>query len=304
MIVPEKLVSWFSELTKNKAYYQKQIFEEDTQFYEYISETNLDADIPEDYEYIDEHRDTIFNSIFDLMLAKRDSFLVGIENEFSMRNIFRIRLGFLFYFLFINTLVFSFGKSPVYNIIIFSLAETVYVSVIDIVMYRITYKYFAKKIMQYSYEVYDKDAKEYYDSYGKIVFGANFLSDYTESDKGYKIQIFKDKASDSINSVCVVKPIVEDEGQITMRIGFMGTSTDKKLRVNIFNKMVEKVLTEQQRLKQDYPGLRVSVKIVLRPIDRDLLLFLKKFKDFKFLRYETNEFKLCKGFEKVTFVKD
>ena len=304
MFVPEKVTSWIAEISKSKAYYEKQLFEDETQFYEYLSEINLDSSLDEDYEYINKNRDLIFNRIFELMLKKRDQFLVAVDKEMSLRNVLRIRIGFIFYFLFTNTLIFGFKESALFNIAVYSLAEWIYVMLLDLLLYRWIYKSFKKKIFKYSYEVCDEDSQEYYQSYGKSVFGSNFLSEFDDSDRGYKIQIFKDKASDDINSICVIQPIIELEDKITIKIGFMGTSTDKKLKTNILNKMVEKVCLEQEKLKQDHPGLQVTIEITTRSIDAEFHNFLINFKEFKFAKYETNEFKLFRGFNKVTFTRE
>lgn len=304
MFVPEKVTSWIAEISKSKAYYEKQLFEDETQFYEYLSEINLDSSLDEDYEYINKNRDLIFNRIFELMLKKRDQFLVAVDKEMSLRNVLRIRIGFIFYFLFVNTLIFGFKESALFNITVYSLAEWIYVVLLDLLVFRWMYKIIKKKSFKYSYEVCDKDSQEYYQSYGKSVFGSNFLSEFDDSERGYKIQIFKDKASDDINSICVIQPIIELEDKLTIKIGFMGTSTDKKLKTNILNKMVEKVCLEQEKLKQDHPGLQVTIEITTRSIDAEFHNFLINFKEFKFAKYETNEFKLFRGFNKVTFTRE
>ena len=304
MFVPEKVTSWIDKFNRTKAYYEKQLFEDETQFYEYLSEINLDSSLDEDYEYINKNRDLIFNRIFELMLKKRDHFLVAVDKEMSLKNVLRIRIGFIFYFLFVNTLIFGFKESALFNIAVYSLAEWIYVMLLDLLVYRWMYKSLKKKIFKYSYEVSDEDSQEYYQSYGKSVFGSNFLSEFDDSGRGYKIQIFKDKASDDINSICVIQPIIELEDKITIKIGFMGTSTDKKLKTNILNKMVEKVCLEQEKLKQDHPGLQVTIEITTRPFDEEFHNFLINFKEFKFAKYETNEFKLFRGFNKVTFTRE
>jgi len=304
MFVPEKVTSWIAEISKSKAYYEKQLFEDETQFYEYLSEINLDSSLDEDYEYINKNRDLIFNRIFELMLKKRDQFLVTVEKETSWKNMMRMKLILFFYLLFVNTLIFIFRESALFNIAVYTLAEWIYVVLLDLLVFRWMYKIIKKKIFKYSYEVCDKDSQEYYKSYGKSVFGSNFLSEVDDSDRGYKIQIFKDKASDDINSICVIQPIIELEDKLTIKIGFMGTSTDKKLKTNILNKMVEKVCLEQEKLKQDHPGLQVTIEITTRSIDAEFHNFLINFKEFKFAKYETNEFKLFRGFNKKTYTRE
>ena len=304
MFVPEKVTSWMDKFNRTKAYYEKQLFEDETQFYEYLSEINLDSSLDEDYEYINKNRDLIFNRIFELMLKKRDHFLVAVDKDLSWKNIVRVKLLLFLYFLFTNSILFCFRESALFNIAVYSLAEWIYVMLLDLLLYRWMYKSLKKKKFKYSYEVCDKDSQEYYQSYGKSVFGSNFLSEFDDSGRGYKIQIFKDKASDDINSICVIQPIIELEDKITIKIGFMGTSTDKKLKTNILNKMVEKVCLEQEKLKQDHPGLQVTIEITTRPFDAEFHNFLINFKEFKFAKYETNEFKLFKEFDKKTYTRE
>ena len=304
MFVPEKVTSWIAEISKSKAYYEKQLFEDETQFYEYLSEINLDSSLDEDYEYINKNRDLIFNRIFELMLKKRDQFLVTVEKETSWKNMVRMKLILFFYLLFVNTLIFIFRESALFNIAVYTLGEWIYVMLLDLLVFRWMYKIIKKKSFKYSYEVCDKDSQEYYKSYGKSVFGSNFLSEFDDSDRGYKIQIFKDKASDDINSICVIQPIIELEDKLTIKIGFMGTSTDKKLKTNILNKMVEKVCLEQEKLKQDHPGLQVTIEITTRPFEEEFYKFLINFKEFKFAKNETNEFTLFQQFDKKTYTRE
>lgn len=304
MFSPEKIKSWVSELLKTKAYYEKQIFKDETQFYEYITEINLDSNNDDDYEYIQKNRDLIFNSLFELKLKKRDECLINVQKAHSIRNIVRTRLAFFLYFLLVNTFIFFSSASAVYKIIVYSFVDVIYVTLVDVVLYHIFTKYVVRKIMRILYEAYDKDSQEYYQSRGADVFGMNFLSDYDDSQKGYKIQIFKDKESGIINSMCVTQPIIESDDKMTIRIGFMGTSTDKKLKINIMNKMISKVCLEQDKLKQDHPGLKVNVEIVSRLLDTGMLTFLGRCKDFKFEKYLENEYKIFKGVNKCLYKRE
>ncbi|CAI8501545.1 unnamed protein product [Hanseniaspora opuntiae] len=304
MLAPEKIKSWVSELFKTKAYYENQIFEDETQFYEYITEINLDSNNVDDYEYIQKNRDLIFNSLFELKLKKRDECLVNVQNDLSVRAILRTRLGYFLYFMVVNTFIFFSSSSAVFKIIAYSFFEVIYVTIIDVFMYQILIKYVKRKLMRNLYEAYDKDSQEYYQSLGADVFGLKFLSDYDDSQKGYKIQIFKDKESGVINSMCVTQPIIESDDKMTIRIGFMGTSTEKKLKINIMNKMISKVCVEQDKLKQAHPGLQVNVEIVSRLLDTGMLNFLVKCKDFKFEKYVDNEYKLFTGVNKGLYKRE
>lgn len=304
MLLPERIKAWISELFKTKAYYQKQIFEDETQFYEYISEIDLDSNNDDDNEYINKNRDLIFNTLFELKLKKRDECLVTVQNELSIRNIVRTRLAYFVYFIFFNTLIFYSSASVVYNVMVYSFCEVIYVTLIDVVVYQVLIKYLRKKILRSLYEAYDKDSQEYYQFLGADVFGSDFLCDSDKSKKGYKIQIFKDKESGIINSMCVTQPIIESDDNITIKIGFMGTSTDKKLKINIMNKMISKVCIEQDKLKQDHPGLKVNVEIVSRLLDTEMLTFLTRFKDFKFEKYLENEYKFLKGMNKCLYKRE
>ena len=304
MLAPEKIKSWVSKLFKTKAYFENQIFEDETQFYEYITETNLDSNNDDDYEYIQKNRDLIFNSLFHLKLKKRDECLVNVQKDFSIRNLFRTRLAIYLYFMVVNTFTSFSSISAVYKIFAYSFFELIYVSIVDVVMYHILYKYLKRKLMRNLYEAYDRDSQEYYQSLGADVFGLKFLSDYDDSQKGYKIQIFKDKESGVINSMCVTQPIIESDDKMTIRIGFMGTSTDKKLKINIMNKMISKVCLEQDKLKQDHPGLQVNVEIALRLLDTEMVTFLGRCKDFKFEKYVDGEDKLFKGLSKCLYKRE
>ncbi|OEJ84590.1 hypothetical protein AWRI3578_g2594 [Hanseniaspora opuntiae] len=304
MLAPEKIKSWVSELFKTKAYYENQIFEDETQFYEYIAEINLDSNNVDDYEYIQKNRDLIFNSLFELKLKKRDEFLVNYQKELSLRNIIRTHLAFLPYFMVTNAFIFFSSASVIYGVFVYSFLEVIYVTLVNVVLYQICFKYLKRKVIKKLYEAYDKDSQEYYQSRGTDVFGSNFLSDYDDSQKGYQIQIFKDKESGVVNSMCVTQPVIESDDKMTIRIGFMGTSTDRKLKINIMNKMISKVCLEQDKLKQDHPGLQVNVEIALRLLDTEMVTFLGRCKDFKFEKYVDGEDKLFKGLSKCLYKRE
>ncbi|KAL6926929.1 hypothetical protein ACO0SA_004012 [Hanseniaspora valbyensis] len=314
--ITKKIIKNLQFVFRPKNYYHNLLISNDNQFNEYIECINYDIGKNNDDNgdlVLEDLRDKIFNLVCDIMIKKRDYFLIRIDKEFNLRNIVRIRIFFFLYFYILNMLIFYFLPNyegeystfleTLWDSLWFSIFETIYVLIIDIVFYRILYKSIRNRLNKYCYDIYDEDIKEYYDTRGESVFGAKFLTDFDGSDNEFKIQLFKDKVSSQLNSVCVLKPITVIDDKIIMSIGFMGTLTDKKLKYTILNKMVDTLDIEFNLLKDGNPDKKVQLEIVSRGIDTDILTFLVKYKGFKKDKVVSNDFKFYKGFNKIRYIK-
>ncbi|XBW36111.1 hypothetical protein QEN19_001687 [Hanseniaspora menglaensis] len=312
----ENIISKFQYIFKPSAYYDNLILKNDDQINEYLEFIHIDMKDENSKRNslftLEELGDKIFNLVCTAMIKQRDSFLIHVDKELDIRNMLRIRCLLFFYFLSINTVVFLLvskskknfsAAAELFKALCFSLIETLYMILIDLIFYRLIFKYLKKKLSAYCYEVCDQDIKDYYDTRGSNVFGTDFLTDFIKEDSAYNIQLFKDKSSSQLNSVCILKPIEVSDEEISMTIGFVGTLTDKKLKFTILDKMFENLESEFMLLKEGNPNKKVTLSVVLRGIETELIHFLVRYKGFKKECNVTNDFKWQPQFNKVKFVK-
>lgn len=309
-------IECFQYYLKPKSYYENLLISNDDQFNEYIECIYIDTtedNGENDHLVLEELRDDIFNLVCSIIIKKRDSFLINLDQVFNLRNVIRIRILFFAYFLVVNMVVFylvpnnngarsSFLES-LRDSMWFSFVESVFVIVIDVVFYKFLYKSLRNRLNKYCYNIFDDDIKEYYDTRGESIFGRNFLTDVSDTDNGFKIQLFKDKLTSQMNSVCVLKPLTVSEEKIIMSIGFIGTLTDKKLKYTIFNKIIDTLEIELNLLKEAHINKQVEMEVICRGIDPDQINFLVKYKGFRRDRLVTHTFKFYKEFNKIRYVK-
>ena len=303
---------------KTKSYYNDLIISNQDVFNEYIECIEIDSkNSVEIFDKEENLKEKIFNLVCNIMIKKRDSFLILIKKEFDWKNFIKNNIYFAIWFSIVNFFSFSIGylsthrdakfkeiflRSARYN-----LEQCFYVMIIEFILYEVVIRRMKRKINQHAYDIYDEDIKEYYDTRGESVFGNDFfLSENTTINNNrndFKIQVFKDKLSNQLNSVSIMKPLVESDDKIIMSIGFMGTLTDNKLMYTILDKMIDDIIMDYESLKENYVNKKIQLEFISRFIDTDLLSFLTNCKGFKVEKQLTHSSKYYKGFNKYRFVK-
>ncbi|OBA26579.1 hypothetical protein HANVADRAFT_53042 [Hanseniaspora valbyensis NRRL Y-1626] len=304
---------------KPQAYYKNLIISDQNYFNEYVECVQIDEKNAEQvFDQEENLKEKIFNLVCSIMIKKRDSLLIEIKKQFNFKSFIKksivmfILISTMNFFFFVFTYLFVYREAgfqeEFQEELKYNLKLCVFLIVVDFISYEIVSRRIEKKFKKNSYELYDNDIREYYDTKGESVFGNNFfLSDDINSSNGinndFKIQIFKDKMSNQLNSVSIVKPLIERDDKIIMSIGFMGTLTDSKLMYTIFDKMIDNIIFDYELLKEACVDKKVELEFISRGIDNDLLNFLIKCKGFKNETQVTNSYKNFKGFNKFRYIK-
>ena len=140
--ITKKIIKNLQFVFRPKNYYHNLLISNDNQFNEYIECINYDIGKNNDDNgdlVLEDLRDKIFNLVCDIMIKKRDYFLIRIDKEFNLRNIVRIRIFFFLYFYILNMLIFYFLPNyqgeystfleTLWDSLWFSIFETIYVPV-------------------------------------------------------------------------------------------------------------------------------------------------------------------------------
>lgn len=297
---------------KTKAYYSRQVME-DEHLNEYIDCIQIDSDSK--IAILDEDnnlREKIFHLVCNVMIKKRDAFLTEVSRAFSVKHYVRHSILIFIAVIIVNTTVFlvvhSFFKSKIP--VLFTLKQAFKMSfwemieffIMDLIMYRFSYKKVKRRLDAYSYIECDNDIKEYYETEGENIYGKRFLS-ASDDNADLNIQIFKNKLSNELIGACILKPLVITQEKVIIPIGFIGTLSDDKLKYTILNKMADTVIFDYDLLKEAHIGKKVEIELITRYINFDMLRFLTTCKGFKNDKMITNEYKFYKGFNKFRFTK-
>ncbi|OBA26581.1 hypothetical protein HANVADRAFT_53044 [Hanseniaspora valbyensis NRRL Y-1626] len=320
MISPfENIKKKLNKHFKTKSYYNDLIISNQDVFSEYIECIEIDSkNSLEIFNKEENLKEKIFNLVCNIMIKKRDSLLIQIKKQFDWKNFIKKNILFSIFLSILGFFSYSFGylyakrdatfKEVFLASIRYNLQQCCYFIVIEFILYEVIFRRLKRKVNQHAFDIYDEDIKEYYDTRGESVFGNDFfLSENTITNNSnrndFKIQVFKDKLSNQLNSVSIVKPLVESDDKIIMSIGFMGTLTDNKLMYTILDKMIDNIILDYELLKENYVNKSVELEFISRFIDSDLLNFLINCKGFKVDKQLTHSSKYYKGFNKFRFVK-
>ncbi|OBA26580.1 hypothetical protein HANVADRAFT_53043 [Hanseniaspora valbyensis NRRL Y-1626] len=319
MISPTEYIKKQSEKQMETEFYGKKIYMPDEKYFsEYIECIQIDkknaAQIFDEKENLKEQISTV---ICNAMITRRDDWLIKTKKRFAFGNFTKSISSVIKCLAQLCTVAKALSLySEKFNAFIEKIVLAVYQcrfvniwSLIALVIfyYEIIYRKLKKTRVKYAYEVCDEDIKEYCDSRGESIFDRHFFlksdSNSSNTNNDFKIQIFKDKLSNQVNSVSIVKPLIESDDKVVMSIRFMGTLAENTLMYTILDKMINNIIFDFEILKEEYVNKSVELEFISRDYDDDLLEFLTECQGFEREEQVSHSYKFLKGFNKLRYVK-